>query len=57
MADHLAELDGLPPAAAAEPDAVARRAAVLVADLVEPGRVTALEKLDEGRRALTIATG
>ena len=28
----------------------------MVADLVEPAKVTALEKLDEGRRALTIAT-
>jgi len=56
LADHLAELDGLPPAALADPDAVATRAAVLLADLVEPARVTTLEKLDEGRRALTIAT-
>lgn len=35
----------------------ATRAAVLVADFVEPARATALEKLDEGRQALTIATG
>jgi hypothetical protein len=56
LADHLAELDDLPPAALADPDAVATRAAVLLADLVEPARVTTLEKLDEGRRALTIAT-
>jgi hypothetical protein len=57
MADRLAELDGLPPSAPSDPDAVATRAAVLVADLVEPARVTTLEKLDEGRQALTIATG
>ena len=57
MADHLAELDGLPPAAPTDPDAVATSAAVLLADLVEPARATTLEKLDEGRRALTIATG
>lgn len=30
---------------------------MLVADFVEPARATALEKLDEGRQALTIATG
>ena len=29
----------------------------LVADFVEPAKSTALEKLDEGRQALTIATG
>jgi hypothetical protein len=57
MADRLAELDGAPPLVApANSDAVSRRAAALVADLVEPARVTALEKLDEGRRATTIAT-
>jgi hypothetical protein len=39
------------------PDAVAIRAAVLVADLVEPARVTALERLDTCRQTLTIATG
>jgi hypothetical protein len=32
------------------------RAAVLVADLVEPARVMALEQVDEGRRGLEIAT-
>ena len=57
MADRLAELDGAPPLSTpADADAVSRRAAVLVADLVEPARVTALEKLDEGRRAIPIAT-
>jgi len=56
MADRIAELDGVPPAAPMDPDAVSTRAAVLVADLVEPARVTTLDKLDEGRQALTIAT-
>jgi hypothetical protein len=45
------------PAAPTDPDAVAFRAAVLVSGLVEPARATALDKLDEGRQALTIATG
>jgi hypothetical protein len=53
----MAELDGVPPAAPPDPDAVATRAARLVADLVEPARSTALDKLDEGRQALAIATG
>lgn len=57
MADRLAELDGVPPVAPMDPDGVATRAAVLVADLIEPARSTALDKLDEGRQALTIATG
>jgi len=56
MADRIAELDGVPPAAPADPDALATRAAVLAADLVEPARAAALEKLDEGGQALTIAT-
>ena len=30
---------------------------MLLAALVEPARSTALDKLDEGRQALTIATG
>ncbi|MEX1173721.1 MAG: hypothetical protein WEG56_14050 [Chloroflexota bacterium] len=55
MAERIAELDGVPPAAPVDPDAVSTRAA-LVADLVEPARSTALEKLDEGRQALAIAT-
>jgi hypothetical protein len=57
IADRLAELDGVPPAEPWDPDAVSTRAAVIVTDLVEPARVTTLEKLDEGRQALTIATG
>ena len=57
MADRLADLDGLPTAASPEPDPVPTRAAVLVADLVEPAKVTALEKLGEAERAMRIATG
>jgi hypothetical protein len=56
MADRLAELDGVPSAAPWDSDAVSARAAVLDMDLVEPARITTLEKLDEGRQALTIAT-
>jgi hypothetical protein len=56
MADRLAELDG-----AARPeldiqDAVEARVPALLADLVEPAKVTALEKLGEGDRAFRIAT-
>jgi hypothetical protein len=57
MADRLVELDGVPPPAPPDPDATSSRAAVLLADLIEPARSTALDKLDEGRQALLIATG
>jgi hypothetical protein len=57
MADRIAELDGVPPAAPTDPDVVARRAGVLAADLIEPARSTALEKLDVGRLAHRLATG
>lgn len=57
MAARLADLDGVPPAAAPDDDALAQRTAQLVADLVEPAKSTALEKLGEGERALGIATG
>jgi len=56
MAGRIAELDGVAPAAPTDPGAFARRAAVLAADIVEPARSSALEKLDEGRDALRIAT-
>ncbi len=56
MADRFAELDGVDPAAPIGPDAISARAVVVVADLVEPSRATTLDKLDEGRRALAIAT-
>jgi hypothetical protein len=55
-ADAIAELDGLDPAKRTEPEAIKARAAVLVADLVEPARATALDQLDEGRHGLEIAT-
>lgn len=54
MAVALAELDGVdaPPA---DEDAMAEQTADLVADLVEPAKATALEKLGEGERGLQIA--
>jgi hypothetical protein len=57
LACRLAELDGVPPAEPADPEAASARATELVADLVEPAKTTALEKLDEGRQALATATG
>ncbi len=56
MTGRIAELDGLPPAVWTKPEAVSARAVVLAADLVEPARATALEKLDEGHQAHRIAT-
>ena len=49
---RLAELDGLLPGEPGHPDAVAAQAEAHVEDLVEPAKVTALEKLGDGRRAL-----
>jgi hypothetical protein len=57
MAVRLAELDGIPPAAPSDPEAPIARTAELVADLVEPAKATALEKLGEGERAFGIAVG
>jgi hypothetical protein len=56
MADRVAELDGLDPAPSTAPGALHARAAQLAADLIEPSRASALDKLDEGRRGLEIAT-
>jgi hypothetical protein len=56
MADRVAELDGLDPAPPIAPGAFHTRAAQLAADLIEPSRASALDKLDEGRRGLEIAT-
>jgi hypothetical protein len=56
VACRLAELDGVPPAEPADPDAVSARVTELVADLVEPAKATALEKLGEGEQSLAIAT-
>jgi hypothetical protein len=50
-----AELDGVPAAVQPDPEALLRRTAELLADLVEPAKATALEKLGEGRQALGIA--
>ena len=55
MAVRLAEFDGVPPAPAPDPEAASRRTTELVADLVEPAKAEALEKLGEGDRALGIA--
>jgi hypothetical protein len=57
MAARLAELDGAPPALASLPDAASARTTELVADLVEPAKSTALEKLGDGARAFGIAVG
>ena len=54
---RLVELDGLPAAAAGDSEAMPRRTTEFVADLVEPAKAAALDKLDEGQRALGIATG
>jgi hypothetical protein len=56
LALGLAEHDGLPPAVMPDPDAVAVHVNALIADLVDPAKVTALEQLGEGQRALGIAT-
>jgi hypothetical protein len=56
MADRIAELDGVAPAAEMDPGAFAGRTAVLAANIVEPARSAALEKLDEGHHAMRIAT-
>lgn len=52
---RLAELDGLRPATAADTEPVSGRTAELVADLVEPAKVEALDALGEGRQAFDIA--
>jgi hypothetical protein len=51
---HPAELDGVEPGPD-DPEAVNLRSSQLVADLVEPAKSTALEKLGEGRPAFDIA--
>jgi hypothetical protein len=57
VACRLAELDGVPPAEPPGLDAAAARVTELVADLVEPAKTTALEKLGEGEQALVVAVG
>lgn len=56
MADRLSELDGAARPSFDMPDAIAARVPSAVADLVEPAKVTALEKIGEGDRAIRIAT-
>ena len=56
MAVRLAELDGVAPAVAPDPEALSRRTTELVADLVEPAKGRALEALGEGCQALGIAS-
>jgi hypothetical protein len=56
MAVRLAEFDDVPPDAPPDPESLSGRAAQLVADLVEPAKVEALDKLGEGSRAFDIAT-
>jgi hypothetical protein len=57
MADRLAELDGAAPPEFDLSDAVAARLPAVLDSLVEPAKVTALEKLGAGDRAIRIATG
>jgi hypothetical protein len=56
MAADMTEMNGVEPAAPDDADAAGLRVDQLVADLVEPARSTALEKLGESRPALDIAT-
>jgi hypothetical protein len=56
VACRLAELDGVPSAEPADPEAISARVTGLVSDLVEPAKATALEKLGEGEQSLAIAT-
>jgi hypothetical protein len=57
MAARLAELEGSLPPVPPGPERLSHRTAELIADLVEPAKAAALEKIDEGRRAFGIATG
>ena len=57
MAARLAEFDGVPPAVPTAPEALSRRTAEFVADLVEPAKAEALDKLGEGRQAFELAAG
>ena len=56
MAEPLCELDGVAPFVPPDSETTTQRAMAHLADLVEPARSTTLNKLDEGRHALTIAT-
>jgi hypothetical protein len=56
LTGRIAELDGGPQATPPDRDKVVRRVAARVADLGEPARSTALEKLDDGHQAHRVAT-
>ena len=56
MADALAELDGARPLVIPDEAAIAASVERHVGNLVTHARVMALDKLDEGRRAIAIAT-
>lgn len=55
ITERLAELEGLPPLPADDPEVLEARVSELVADHVEPARVKALDEMGEGRRAVSIA--
>jgi len=55
MAVRMAQIDGVPDAAPPDPEALSRRIAGLVADLVQPAKADALDKLGEGKSAFDIA--
>ena len=57
VACRLAELDGVSPAEPSDLEADSARVTELVADLIEPAKATALEKLGEGEQAQGIAIG
>jgi hypothetical protein len=52
---RLAELEGLAPVPADDPEAFEARVGELIADHVEPARVKALDEMGEGRRAVAVA--
>lgn len=56
MAVGLGELDGVDLPPPEDEDAISDRARVLLDDLVEPAKATALQKLGEGESAARIAT-
>lgn len=55
MTMRIGELDGVPPAEPDDPEAINARSSQLAADLVEPAKADAPEKIGEGRAALGIA--
>ena len=55
MAVRMAQIDGAPAAAPLDPEVLSRRIAELVADLVQPAKSDALDKLGEGKKAFDIA--